>query len=380
MEVHKMNKELRELLEQINSKKAEVKDLAETGKIDEAKAAKEELNKLQDKFNILKDVEDAAEPVNDHAEPVAPKADPVHEFAEAARHGFRNASNNETTGADGGYAVPQDIMTQVNQYKKALFDLSAYVDVENVSTNSGRRTYQTKAQHTGFSLVGEGANIGQSTGPKFEVIEYAIKKYAGYLPVTNEFLADSDANITSVLTQWLAEEDVATRNALIITALKTFPTTASTALLDDIKNAVNVKLGQAYAGSVSVITNDTGFNYLDTLKDTTGRYLLSSNAMGAAPMQKVLAVGATTVPVIVVPNDTLADDATAGTSFFVADIHEAVKLFDRQQLSIMQSNVAAAGDFNAFEQDMTLFRGIDRLDVEKKDASAAVCLTYKVGE
>ena len=92
-------------------------------------------------------------------------------------------------------------MTLVNQYKEAKFDLSTLVDVETVMTNTGRRTYQTHAQHKGFSLVGEGAKIGQTAGPQFEVLEYTIKKYAGYMPVTNELLADSDANITAVLTR-----------------------------------------------------------------------------------------------------------------------------------------------------------------------------------
>lgn len=377
-----MNKKLRELLDKINAKKEEVKTLAESGKVDEAKAAKDELQKLQDEFDILKDVEDEPTGEINHAVPVAQKTDPVHDFADAARHGFKNASSNEGTGADGGYTVPTDIMTLVNQYKEAKFDLSTLVDVETVMTNTGRRTYQTHAQHKGFSLVGEGAKIGQTAGPQFEVLEYTIKKYAGYMPVTNELLADSDANITAVLTQWLADEDVATRNALILAVLKSFGTSTATpaTLIDTIKKAVNVTLGQAYAGSVSIVTNDTGLNYLDTLKDTTGRYLLSQNASGALPMQKTLAVGSTSVPLVVVPNATLADDSSTGTPFYVGDIHEAVKLFDRQQMSIMTSNVATAGDFNAFEQDMTLFRGIDRLDVLKKDAKAAVAFTCKVGE
>lgn len=377
-----MNKKLRKLLDKINAKKEEVKNLAESGKIDEAKVAKDELQKLQDEFDILKDVEDEpAEEIN-HAVPVVQKADPVHDFADAARRGFKNASSNEGTGADGGYTVPADIMTLVNQYKETKFDLSALVDVETVMTNTGRRTYQTHAQHKGFSLVGEGAKIGQTAGPQFEVLEYTIKKYAGYMPVTNELLADSDANITAVLTQWLADEDVATRNALILAVLKSFDTSTATlaTLIDTLKKAVNVTLGQAYAGSVSIVTNDTGLNYLDTMKDTTGRYLLSQNASGALPMQKTLAVGSTSVPLVVVPNATLADDSSTGTPFYVGDIHEAVKLFDRQQLSITTSNVATAGDFNAFEQDMTLFRGIDRMDVLKKDKKAVVAFTCKVGE
>lgn len=42
-----MNKELQKLLKQINDKKNEVKSLVNDGKLDKAKAAKEELKELQ---------------------------------------------------------------------------------------------------------------------------------------------------------------------------------------------------------------------------------------------------------------------------------------------------------------------------------------------
>ena len=51
---------------------------------------------------------------------------------------------------------------------------------------------------------------------------------------------------------------------------------------------------------------------------------------------------------------------------------EFVKVFDRQRLTILSSNTAQAGNFNAYDQDMTLFRAIDRLDVVKKDDQSMV--------
>ena len=53
-----MNKKMRELLAQINAKKAEIKNLVDEGKIEEAKNAKTELKALQDKWNLLADIED----------------------------------------------------------------------------------------------------------------------------------------------------------------------------------------------------------------------------------------------------------------------------------------------------------------------------------
>ena len=48
-----MNKELQKLLKQINDKKNEVKSLVNDGKLDKARAAKEELVELQNRFDLL---------------------------------------------------------------------------------------------------------------------------------------------------------------------------------------------------------------------------------------------------------------------------------------------------------------------------------------
>ena len=232
-------------------------------------------------------------------------------------------------------------------------------------------------------------------------MNYSIHKYAGYLPVTNELLADSDANITATLTEWLAKEDVATRNAQILA--KCVPADAGDIVaisdIDDIKKAVNVDLGQAYAGGVRIITNDDGLNWLDTLKvtETVGTsetvfnaYLLKPNRDQTNPMNLSLAVGARVIPVTVVPNTILKStlSTTNGTAtvipMMIGDMKEYCKLFDRQQLSIATSTEAVVGTgeniVNAFEMDMTLFRGIVRFDVEIKDADALVYGTITVPE
>lgn len=374
---------LQELLNQINAKKLEVKNLAEQGKIEEAKTAKEELVMLQEQYNILKDVieNEQSGMTNGTANAVGMKevtadnvVDAVHDFAEAARHGFYTNTMTEGTKADGGYTVPEDIQTKINQYKKAMFSLERLVDVETVKTNSGKRAFQKKAQVTGFKVVAESGKIQATETPQFELLPYDIKKYAGYMPVTNELLADSDANIINTLVKWLGEEDVATKNAQILAAIGT---KAETDLknIDGIKKAINVTLGSAFAGSVTILTNDDGLQYLDTLVDKNGRYLLTPSIQD--PAKKVLAVGASTIPIVVVPNSVMATK-TNKVPFVIGDLKEAVKIFDREKLSIMTSNTAAVGQLNAFEMDLTLFRGIERFDCKVKDSDAFVNGTITV--
>lgn len=372
-----MNKKLLELLDSINEKKTEVRNLVGEGKLEEAKAAKEELKNLQEQFDLLKDIDDGAREDmrqklnNGTATPVQQK-DPIKEFADAARNGFQN-SMNEGTKADGGYTVPEDIETRINERRSAKASLIDLVDVEPVTTNKGSRTFKKRSQQTGFTKVGEGGKIGAKATPQFERLDYEIDKYAGYFPVTNELLEDSDANIANTLIAWIGDESRVTRNKLILDVVKT-KTVTTLAGLDDIKKALNVTLGQAFKPTSRIVTNDDGLQYLDTLKDVNGRDLIQPNPTDSAKLQ--LRAGTTIVPIEVLPNsDFPSDTATKGKRkipVIIGDMKEAVKFFDRKQLSIMTSNIAAIGDLNAFEQDLTLFRAIEREDVQMKDEEAIV--------
>ena len=73
-----MNEKLLELLNQINAQKQKVVDLANAGKLKEAKTAKEELQKMQNKFDLLKDVLDQ--------EPTADPADSRAVWSASSKH------------------------------------------------------------------------------------------------------------------------------------------------------------------------------------------------------------------------------------------------------------------------------------------------------
>ena len=142
-----MSKELRALLDSINTMKDEVKALYADGKDAEAEAKMDELEAAQAKFENLMKLEDDTVVPQEPKKPVQ-NMDSIHMFAEAARQGFKNTVTpmSEGTNANGGYTVPEDIQTQIQHYKEANFSLRQLVGVEIVKTNKGARTYQTKAK------------------------------------------------------------------------------------------------------------------------------------------------------------------------------------------------------------------------------------------
>lgn len=368
-----MPKELRELLDQINAKKTEVKNFVAENKIEEAKASKEELKSLQDKFDVLYDLYEEEKENNEEA--IKNKAkennkeNSIAEFANAARNGFR-VNNKMTIGSkpDGGYTVPEDILTSINTYRESKKSLKDLVTVEKVTTSKGSRTFKKRAQQNGFIKVGEGGKIGKGATPQFERLDYEIEKYAGYFPVTNELLADSDANITNTLIQWIGDESRVTANKLILNVIKTKSETKLEGL-NGIKKALNVTLGSAFKATSKIITNDDGLQYLDTLKDGNGRYILQADPI--TPMSMWLCAGATKVPVEVIPNSDMPSTGNKAP-FIIGDLKEGIVFWDRQLMSIKMSDIASIGDLNAFEEDLTLFRAIEREVVTKKDEQAFV--------
>jgi HK97 family phage major capsid protein len=361
-----MPKELRELLEQINNKKEEARKLLAENKIEEAKKLKEEIVALQEKFDIAKELYEEQKQTIVDKEPLKPtvqvKENEVEAFVNHIRTKFRNAMS-EGSGQDGGYTVPQDIQTRINELRESKDALQNLILVEPVTTLSGSRVFKKRSQQTGFVEVPENGEIQEKATPQFTVLNYQVKKYAGFFRVTNELLKDSTEAIVNTLVRWIGDESRVTRNKLILSVLNSKAKTAI-ADVDDIKAALNVQLDPVFRYTSSVVTNQDGFNWLDTQKDANGNYLLQPSV--SSPTGKQL-FG---VPVVVVSNKDLPSDTTSGTKapIIIGDLKEAIVMFDRQQVEIMSSDVA----MDAFQTDVTLWRAIEREEVKLRDDEAFI--------
>lgn len=378
-----MNKKMREILAKVQEKTAQAKAFmdGENKDVEKANALMDEVDALQKEFELEKRIfesekasgaESATTPVEDTAketEKATEEIDALTKFGQDAKAGFKlNKSMNEGSNADGGYTVPEDIVTRIEQHRESKASLLNLVTVVPVSTNKGQRTFKKRAQQTGFTKVGEGAKIGAKATPQFERVSYEIDKYAGYFPVTNEVLDDTDANLANVLIEWIGDESRVTANKLILEQVATKNAT-DLVNMDGIKKAVNVTLGQAFKGAIKIVTNDDGLQYMDTLKDENGRYLLAP--MPGDVMAMTLQVGAQRVPVEVIPN---SDMPTTGGKipFIIGDLKEGIVYWDRKQMNIKISDVAVVGELNAYEEDLTLYRAIEREDVTVRDTEAFV--------
>lgn len=400
-----MNKDMLKLLKEINDKKDAVRSLSNEGKLKEAKQAKDELIVLQEKFNLLADLEDddldgiedslesgrAKDITGGAADPKAKKSGLVKAFVNIVKAGFMKrepkeddvkvykdalASDATPDGEDEmgiGVTIPEDIRTDIIELRRSEDNLEQYVNVEGVTTKTGARNIEVDADSTPFDNVEEEADFPEMDEPKFKKITYAIKKKGGILKITAELFEDTAANIMAYINKWIAKKTRATRNAMILKVLNTMTTGKEVVIssIDSIKDVFNVMLDPAVATSSMVITNQNGFNYLDKLKDTDGKYILQPN-----PTQPTQMLLFGKYPIVKVSNKVVksteikSGEAVTGYKHpvYMGDLKEAVTLFDRNVITIDMNDKAAG----LWEKDMTGIKVRDRFDVQPVDTSAVV--------
>jgi len=373
-----MNKKMRELLAKIEAKTNEAKSFMADGEnkdVEKATALLDEVDALKAEYEAEARLYEMTKEKNTHTEGelLGQKDAKEHEGAlkkfVGAVKTFIKKGLVEGVDEDGGYTVPEDVSTKIEHYKDVDYSLEVDIDVVPVTTNKGSRTYQKKTDVDVFVDIDENGEItNEIDAPKFERLPYAIQDRAGFMPVSNDLVSDSDANILNIVAEWLAKASVATTNKKVLALIGT-KTQTDLKDIDGIKKALNVTLGQAYKHGAKIYTNDDGLNYLDTLKDENGRYLLNPDPTNPAQLQ--LRCGTTVLPIKVLPNKIMPSTGTK-VPFIVGNLFDFVRKYDRQHMSIKGSDVATIGGFNAFAQNMTVLRAIVRDDYRVKDMDSIV--------
>ncbi len=401
-----MNKEMQKLLKAITDKKNEVKSLVKDGKLEKAKAAKEELKELQEKFDLLCDLEDEAlegieGKVKDgtakviDGEKKTDKKNLVRSFVNIVKSGFlhrepkeedvevyknaltSDATPDEDTGEMGiGVTIPEDIRTDIIELRRSEDNLEQYVNVEGVVTKSGTRNIEVNAESVPFDNVDEAGEFPDMDEPKFKAIKYNIKKMGGILKMTAELFEDTAQNIMAYINKWIAKKTKTTRNAAILKVLNAMTAGKEVVVsnIDSLKDIFNEQLDPAIAATSIVITNQSGFNYLDKLKDSDGNYILQKD-----PTQQTkgkLLFGE--YRIVRLSKKTLKSTPIYGTDkttitgykhpIFCGDLKEAVTLFDRNVLTIDMNDKGAG----LWEKDMTGIKVRDRFDVQPVDEEAVI--------
>ena len=247
--------------------------------------------------------------------------------------------------ANGGFIVPKAVSTLIQEYKRqGQFDLSQLVDVTFTAVVKGTFTYE--------KLSG-----------KFETKTYDIKDYGGILPIPRTLLQDTDQNLMAYVARFIAKKSIATRNKKILDVLTATYTGTKVALADikAIKKVINVTLDAAFLPTAKIITNQDGFDFLDSLEDKDGRGYIEDDVKD--PTKKRLKG----LEIVVLPNGTLKTN-TKKVPVFIGDSKEALRLYDRGVYEVATTDIGG----KAFLRNSTDVRVIDRFDVISLDKDALI--------
>ncbi|WP_436664669.1 phage major capsid protein [Lactiplantibacillus plantarum] len=258
---------------------------------------------------------------------------------------------------DGASAViPKELITPVFQLKQSNYNLAQYATVKQVSSGSGTYPIATSQQSAVLATKDELADIADVDANMFTEVPFDVKTRAGKIALSNEVVEDAEVDIVSEVKTQLQQLVDNTDNTQIMSLLTgTSFAKATAANIDDLKKIFNVTLDPAL--SKMWLVNQSGFNYLDTLKDSEGRYLLQPNP--TAPSGFTL-LGA---PVVMISDKLLANNADGTFPMIAGDLSQAVAVFRRNQVT------AQWDKFDQFSQGLSV---IVRNDYEVIDKTAVI--------
>ena len=339
-EVSTVEKSLEELQKELEEKQAEKAKLEE--EIEDLQKQVDEQNR---KAPTFKDVEQRG----------GKKLEQRDAIAKFIRTGqTRDIEGLKTTDSGSAALIPTEVLKPhfLEKTRNPLLDL-----VQRVKVNSGSGKYpvikKTDSKMASTDELKANPELGK---PSISEIDYSIKTYRGYIPVSQEMIDDADYDIMSIVEDEVFNQGENTELSLVATILKS-ATQADAAGFDGIKDIYNKKLKSIY--KASIVVTQSMFAALDKVKDKNGRYMLQTDV--ASPTGYSFG-GKTIYPV-----DDTVFGAEEDMKFFIGDVSEFVKLFDRSQVSVKWVNNDIYG------QLLGLFI---RLDVKKVDAAAGFFGTY----
>ncbi|GAJ27543.1 prophage Lp3 protein 18 [Liquorilactobacillus sucicola DSM 21376 = JCM 15457] len=257
-----------------------------------------------------------------------------------------------------GVIIPKEVITPIFQSKVSSNKLADYVTVKQVSVGQGSYPISSNDPSKVLATKAELTEIGDvDAGVKG--VDFKAETRAGKIYLSNELLDDNAINFKAEVQAQLQKLVDNTDNAQILALLKSL--TAQTAKsLDDVKQLKNTKLDPSL--TPVVIVNQSGFNWLDTLKDNEGRYMLTTDVQ--APTGKAL-FG---LPVVELADSVLPNVAAGKFPIFIGDLAETIALFRRNQVAVNWQQfdsysqglaVVVRNDYKFINQDATVAITVD---------------------
>lgn len=354
-----MNKKMREILAKIKNLTAQAREKQDGGDVNGASEILAQISSLRTEYNnekALFEVEKGAVP--DDPKPTN-KANGFTAMAKLAlRKPLTEAENALITGGTDGenYLVPEDVELAIRERRKTYMSAKELTNVVPTKTLSGSFLYE-KGSPAGLTDFTDGEEIETETNPQFEPKKWAIHNFGKIIPVSKILLGAEQAGLMGYLDRWFVKNSIISENAAIFASLKKDKTAKTYSGLVSLNSALNKELDpSALIGGV-IVTNQSGFDIMDSELDKNGRPLLTvdlSNPTG----KKFKGLP------IKVFSDAQLPNETKGSPIFCGNILEGITFMEKKGLEFATSEHAFFG------KNQLAIRVIEGFDVFQADADA----------
>ena len=353
--INDKTKEMRQLL---TNEEATDEDLTKAKSLrSEIDKANEEIRGIDELIATYKEAEKGTPAPNPHKK----RSNDDHEEEKRAFNAYLHQEHRDgatgITSPDVAATIPESILYNPENEVKSVTDLSQLVTQFQATTASGKYPVLKRATER-MNSVEELQKNPELAKPEFEGVDWKVSTYRGAIPLSQESIDDSAIDLTSLVAANANEQKINTTNFAIAAVLKAFTAkTVSGESVDDIKHILNVDLDPAY--NKVIVASQSFYQYLDTLKDKNGQYLLHEAIAEGSPRTLL------GVPVTVVEDELFG--AAGEAHAFVGDLARAVLYANRKDIQVRWVDNDIYGQY---------LQAVTRFDVKAADKKAGYFVTY----
>lgn len=286
-----MTKEMQELLAKRDSIMNKFEKLS--AGTDEYKANLEEAKKVVDSIKVLEEKEELEKVIDKGSakEVAANKVNGFDAIMDVLKGKPTNGAQQLIQGGDHGenYLIPEDVSVEINRYKRELQSAKVLCTVMQTDGIAGSFNFDVNPTQ-GLVSFDDGDVLDDNVAPRFVKKNWTIAYKGAFIPLSDLLKRNNRAELEQYLRIWFAERAVISENADIFAAAKAGYNSGTAKSIADwkaLKSSINKDLDPSHVKSANmrIVTNQSGFDSLDSALDENGRPMLTPNP--ADPTQKL---------------------------------------------------------------------------------------------
>lgn len=252
--------------------------------------------KQRERFPVFSDDQKAEEYIKWMIDVVKILTKKDFEGIAALKEFYQQKGYSSGVGSEGGYLIPEEYLKEIVELARDESFALRLCTTINMGSNTVK--LPKEASLVTVSWVDESASITESSG-SFGQVQLTAKKLAGLATLPNELLEDSAIDLVGLLTEQFAyavglelDNQVLNGNGSPFTGvlsgagksvqMETGKTSFSDITADHLRKMIK-QLSAKYRGKATFIYNGDIQFYIDTLKDSNGRYIYREPSDPAAP-------------------------------------------------------------------------------------------------